>query len=188
MIINILKSGGLFNESITSVHLLCKGLDDERESKSEEKLAGEDGKPPEDLPKVVEVPKSWEKRMGGRRVLVPAPLDTDAVIRRVRKGKLITVNQIREKLAGQFKTDSTCPMTVGIFLRIISEFAEEQRHVGKKRITPYWRVLKVDGSLNPKYPGGVDAQAERLKAEGHRIIAGKGKKPPKVENYKKSLV
>jgi hypothetical protein len=144
--------------------------------------------PPEGLPKVVEVPKSWEKRMGGRRVLVPTPLDTDAVVRKVRKGKLITVNQIREILAGQFKADSTCPMTLGIFLRIISEFSEEQRQAGKKRITPYWRVLKVDGALNPKFPGGVEAQAERLRAEGHQIAAGKGKQPPKVRNYEKSLV
>ncbi len=143
--------------------------------------------PPEGLPKVVDVPKSWEKRMGGRRVLVPTPLDTDAVIRKVPKGKLIMVNQIRERLAKEFKADSTCPMTVGIFLRIISEFAEEQRQEGKRRITPYWRVLKTGGCLNPKFPGGVEAQAERLRAEGHRIIADKGKKPPKVQDYEKSL-
>lgn len=41
--------------------------------------------------------------------------------------------------------------------------------------TPYWRTLKANGALNPKYPGGVEAQKEKLEAEGHTIIQ-KGRK------------
>ena len=144
--------------------------------------------PVEGLPKVVEVPKSWEKRMGGRKVLVPTPLLVDVEIRKVKKGKLVTVNQIREKLAKDFKAESTCPMTTGIFLRIISEVAEEDRQNGMKRITPYWRVVRDNGSLNPKFSGGVMAQAACLKEEGHKIIPGKGKKPPKVKDFEKAMV
>ena len=33
--------------------------------------------PPDGLPKVISVPPEWEKRMGGRRVLVPTPLMVD---------------------------------------------------------------------------------------------------------------
>lgn len=58
----------------------------------------------------------------------------------------------------------------------------------RKPITPYWRVIKNDGSLNKKFPGGVEAQSERLKEEDHVIEAGKGKKPPKVKNFEKYLV
>ena len=36
--------------------------------------------------------------------------------------------------------------------------------------TPYWRTLKADGELNPKYPGGIEAQREKLEAEGHTVI------------------
>lgn len=43
--------------------------------------------PPVELPKVVEVPEKWRKSQGGRFVLVPTPLMTDAEIRTVRKGK-----------------------------------------------------------------------------------------------------
>jgi hypothetical protein len=145
-------------------------------------------KPPGGLPKVVDVPPNWEKRMGGRKVLVPTPLMADEVIQKVPKGKLITTAQIRQILAKPFRADSTCPLTLGIFLRIISEAAEEDRQAGKSRITPYWRVVKDDGSLNPKYPGGVDAHAALLKEEGHKIIASKGKKPLKVAELEKSLV
>jgi len=144
--------------------------------------------PPEGLPKVVEVPANRQRRMGGRKVLVPTPLMADEVIRTVRKGKLITTGQIRKILAKKSDAYSTCSMTLGIFLRIISEAAEEDRQAGKKRITPYWRVVKDDGSLNPKFAGVVEAQAEHLKEEGHKISPGKGKKPPKVAEFEKVLV
>jgi hypothetical protein len=41
--------------------------------------------------------------------------------------------------------------------------------------------------LNPKFPRGIKARAARLEEEGHKIIFGKGKKPPKVQDFKKSL-
>ncbi len=143
--------------------------------------------PLEGLPKVVDVPVKWRKQMGGRKILVPTPMLVDERIRKVRKGKLVTTGQIRKELAKKFKADSSCPMTVGIFLRISSETAEEDRQKGKKRITPYWRVVKDDGSLNPKFPGGVKAQAEKLKKEGHKIISGRSKTKLKVQDFEKSL-
>jgi len=145
--------------------------------------------PPQGLPKVVSGPATWEKRFGGRRVLVPTPLLVDSLIRKVKKGKLITVTQIRAQLAKDFKADSTCPLTTGIFIRIAAETAEEDLRNSKKQITPYWRVIGADGRLtNPKLPGGFKAQAARLKSEGHKIIPGKGKKPPKVQDFEKALV
>lgn len=144
--------------------------------------------PPAGLPKVVEVPAKWEKMMGGKNILVPTPILIDELIRKVPRRKLITAGQIRKELAKEYKADSTCPLTLGIFLRIIGETAEEDRQGGKKQITPYWRVIKDDGSLNPKFPGGVEGQAEKLKEEGHTIVAGKGKKPPKVADFEKTLV
>ena len=139
------------------------------------------------LPKVCEVPDKWVKTMGGRRILVPTPMMVDEVVRTVPARKLVTVGQIRRRLAEPFKADSTCPLTTGIFLRIISEAAEEDRQAGKKAITPYWRVIKDDGSLSPKFPGGVEAHAEKLKTEGHKVLPGKGNKPPHVADFERSL-
>jgi hypothetical protein len=140
------------------------------------------------LPKVVEIPPKWRKMMGGRRVLVPTPLMADEEIRTVGRGRLISVGQIRQRLAGREKADSTCPLTLGIFLRIISEAAEEDRRNGRSPITPYWRVVKDDGALNPKFPGGVAAQAEQLRAEGHGITPGRGKQAPRVADFQRTLV
>jgi hypothetical protein len=61
-------------------------------------------------------------------------------------------------------------MTTGIFAWIASHAADEDEQSGRKRITPYWRTLKVGGELNPKYPGGIKNLRARLAAEGHRVI------------------
>lgn len=41
--------------------------------------------------------------------------------------------------------------------------------VPHEELTPWWRVLRKGGFLNPKYPGGTDRQAELLAAEGVRV-------------------
>jgi hypothetical protein len=79
-------------------------------------------------------------------------------------------------------------MGTGIFAAIAARAAEEDLAEGRKDITPYWRTLKVGGQLNEKYPGGVEAQSARLKAEGHTIELGKDKKPRKVKDFEKKLV
>ena len=121
------------------------------------------------------------------RMLIPRPLDVDALIGEVREGNLVSVSQIRERLARDCEVDYTCPLTTGIFIRIAAEAAEEDLSNGIQRITPYWRVIKADGSLNEKLPGGVEAQAIHLKQEGHTIDLGQGKKPPRVKDFEGSL-
>ena len=135
----------------------------------------------EGLPKVVNDPR------GRGRMLIPNPLDVDALVRHVQRGRLATVDQIRERLARDFGADLSCPLTTGIFLRISAEAAEEEGSRGERDITPYWRVVKGDGSLNEKLPGGVEAQADRLRNEGHTVEPGKGQRPPRVADFADSL-
>lgn len=113
-------------------------------------------------------------------------MEVDALMRRVPKGKLVTINEIREALAKKHNATIGCPMTTGIFAWIAAHAAEEQRREGKKDITPYWRTLKAGGVINPKYPGGVEGQKKLLEREGHKVIQ-KGKKYV-VADYKKSLI
>ena len=138
-------------------------------------------------PKVVRVPAKMQKRFGKGTMLVPKPLDVDALMRKIPKGKLATTGQIGERLASDCNADCACPMTTGIFVKIAAEAAEEDLRAGKKRITPYWRVIKSDGKLNGKFPGGPKAQAKHLREEGHVIQAAKGKAGPKVKDFAKSL-
>jgi len=123
-----------------------------------------------DLPKVVRLTGKGRKHWGTGTMVIAAPADVDALMRKVRKGKLVTINELRNALAARHKADMACPLTTGLFARIAAEAAAEDAADGKKRITPYWRTLKSGGELNPKYPGGVAAQRQRLRAEGHTVV------------------
>src|SRR5438477_3373133 len=118
-------------------------------------------------------------------MVVPAPVEVDAVMKRVPKGKLITIGEIRTALAKRHDVNVCCPITTGIFAWIAAHAAEESAAAGKKQITPYWRTLKTGGELNPKYPGGINQLKKQLKAEGHNVIA-KGKRHF-VANYEERL-
>lgn len=135
-------------------------------------------------PKVVKIPPSMA-RFGKGTMLIPTPKLVDSLLRQVPKGKLVTVGEIRKRLANDFAADVTCPLTTGIFVRIVAEAAEEDRAVGRQRITPYWRVIKDDGSLNPKFPGGEQRQARYLRREG-ASVARKGKRTV-VKDFEKRL-
>ena len=116
-------------------------------------------------PKLVQVPPKMS-RFGNGMMLIPTPKLVDGIVRQVPRGWLVTVGEIRRKLAADHSADVTCPLTTGIFIRIVAEASEEERANGRKRVAPYWRVIKDDGSLNPKFPGGVGQQARYLRAEG----------------------
>lgn len=106
-------------------------------------------------------------KYGGDRMYFAPPIDYDTVMRRVPAGKLTTVGEIRKFFADQSGADFTEPITAGIFVSIAA-WASHQR--GGREETPYWRTLKANGELNEKYPGGVEAQKEKLEAEGHTVI------------------
>ena len=146
-----------------------------------EKLADNKG-----FPKVAEVTGKMSKRWGEGTMVIPAPLEVDRLMKRVPKGKLVTINELRVALAARHKANFACPITTGIFSWIAAHAAEEAAAEGVKRTTPYWRTLKSGGELNPKYPGGVRELAKRLKAEGHRIEQ-KGKRWV-VRDYERALV
>jgi hypothetical protein len=148
-----------------------------------EKLADDKGNP-----KVVEITGKMSTRWGTGTVVIPAPREVDEIMKQVPRCKLITINHIRAKLAKKHDASIGCPITTGIFAWIAAHAAEEGAAEGEQNITPYWRTLKSGGELNPKYPGGINAQAERLREEGHIIEPSKGKKPPKVKDFEKALV
>ena len=136
-------------------------------------------------PKVVQIPPTMS-RFGKGTMLIPTPMLVDELIRKVPKGRLLTGGELRRKLSTDFQTDVTCPLTTGIFVRIAAEAAEEDRANGKRRLTPYWRLIKDDGSLNPKYPGGVETQARNLRAEGFTVMR-KGKSGRVVKEFESCL-
>jgi len=138
-----------------------------------------------DLPKVEPIPVKMSKNWDRGTIAIPAPVEVDAIMRKVPRGRLITINEIRALVARKHNATIACPITTGIFAWISAHAAEEAAAEGAKRITPYWRTLKSGGELNPKYPGGVAGLKKLLVAEGHRVVA-KGKRFVVVD-YEASL-
>ena len=138
-----------------------------------------------DMPKFQIITDSKSiKKYGGNKMYFAPPIDYDKVMKQVPYGKVITVGKIREYFAKLNGADFTEPITAGIFVSI-SAWASYQRSDDE---TPYWRTLKANGELNPKYPGGVETQKEKLQTEGHVIIQ-KGRTNIKyfVKDYEKVM-
>jgi hypothetical protein len=146
-----------------------------------EKLADSKG-----LPKTGRIEGKMSTRWGTGTMVIPAPVEVDEIMRKVPKGKLTTINEIRAALARKHNVDVGCPITTGIFAWIAAHAADEAAADGAKRVTPYWRTLKSGGELNPKYPGGVPRLKKLLLGEGHRVV--QKRKRFFVENFQERLV
>ena len=152
-----------------------------KKKSSKEKLRDDKG-----LPKIIKIEGKMTKKWGTGTCVIPAPREVDEIMKKVPKGKLITINQIRDKLAKKHDATIGCPITTGIFASIAARAAAEELAEGKKKITPYWRTLKSKGEINEKYPGGVEEQKKLLKKEGHRIEK-KGKRSVVID-FEKHVV
>jgi hypothetical protein len=145
-----------------------------------EKLADD-----KDLPKIVQMEGRMSRKWGTGSCVIPAPREVDALMQRVPKGKLATIDSLRSALAEKHRSTIACPITTGIFAWIAAHAAGEAAAAGERAITPYWRTLKAGGELNPKYPGGIAEVLARLQAEGHTVYQ-KGKRHL-VRDFEKAL-
>ena len=126
-------------------------------------------------------------KMGAKKgdsVVLVHGLDVNEVMKKVPKGKVITLKRICEKMAKKHKTKYCCTLTTGIYTMIAANAAEE---MGID--VPWWRTLKNNGELNKKFPGGLEKQKKLLEKEGHTILR-RGVKNIRyfVKDYEKKLV
>jgi len=137
--------------------------------------------------KIVDIPAKMVAGCGEGTMLIATPKIILRLVQQIPRGEVTTVNIIRQKLAKDYGTNTTCPMTTGIFLWIVANAMDEAKTKGAKRIAPYWRVLKEGGKLNDKFPGGIKAHAEQLEAEGFMIVWNKAKTNASVFDYERKL-
>src|SRR5829696_2544061 len=93
-------------------------------------------------PKVEKANKEFAGIHAGQKMLIPTPKLIDDYIRHIPKGKTVDTETIRKDLAIEHGAEVTCPLTTGIFVRIVAEAAYEEYQQGKpvNKITPFWRV------------------------------------------------
>ena len=126
---------------------------------------------------IAPIPKTMEKFFGcSGKMLKPSLSTVKEIVKKVRKGKLVTIEQIREKLAKDFSVQTTCPASITKALEILS-----------KEVKPinYWRVIKKNGELQARYPKGIEGHAMLLQNEGFTIDFKK--KKPTIVDYESKL-
>jgi len=146
------------------------------------------------LPKVLKLEKRFPcynavHKMGaeaGDEVVLVNPSDVVDIMKQVPEGKLTTIVELCMKLARLHNTKGCCSLTTGIFIMTAAHAVEAARREGKLLDIPYWRTLKADGYLNPKYPGGQEAHKRLLEQEGY-IVIQKGKKYL-IQDFQKYLI
>jgi hypothetical protein len=118
-------------------------------------------------PEVEVLQKSFADIQAGEKMLIPTPQIVDAYIRNIPKSKETTMAQMRRDLAAEYHAHKTCPLTSGIFLRIVAEAAHEELAQGKSisKIAPYWRIMDEKSNAAKKLTAGIDFLKEQRKKE-----------------------
>ena len=60
------------------------------------------------------------------------------------------VETMRNDLAIEYGADFTCPMTTGIFLRIVAEYNYENLSKKGTEISPFWRIIDPNSRLSDR--------------------------------------
>lgn len=94
-------------------------------------------------PIIKKLEKSFADIGVGERMLISTPKEIDQYLRGSKRGDKLSLSKLRSDLAKKHGADKTCPVTTGIFLRIVSEVAIEDLANGKAvdEVTPFWRIL-----------------------------------------------
>ena len=122
------------------------------------------------LPEIKEIDsEKLIQRVGAGKMVIPAPLKINELMASVPRGMVITTAQMCDYFNNKYGAVYTCPLCMGLFANIVAGYSNHQKEQGVEQYTHYWRTLKKDGEINPKFPGGIGSQIELLIAEGHRI-------------------
>jgi len=94
----------------------------------------------------------------GSKLLISSPLEIDAFVRDIHKGAQINPAEMRQTLAKRHKADATCPVSTGIFLRIVIEAALEEYNQGMplSEVAPFWRIVDPGSALAKKISIGSE--------------------------------
>ncbi len=103
----------------------------------------------------------------GSNMFIATPKIIDAYIQEIGIGKQVDIKTLRKDLAIEHHADYTCPVTTGIFLRIVAEanYEKWQQEKTLEEITPFWRVIDPNSALAKKLTFGQDFLLQQIQKE-----------------------
>ncbi len=118
--------------------------------------------------KIVDIPLKMEKYYGKGKILHPSISAIQDLIRHIPKGKIVTIPALREKLAANYGTTTTCPIRTG---NMIKKIAENYSYDNVDDKMPFWRVVRGDKMLI-KF-NNVEFWAAKIGDEGFQLTLTK---------------
>lgn len=118
-------------------------------------------------PRIKRVDFDFADIPAGSDMFIATPGIIDRYIRAIDHGRRVDVKTMRKDLALEHNADHTCPVTTGIFLRIVAEASYEawQQGISVEEITPFWRVIDPDSALARKLTFGQAFLVEQIRRE-----------------------
>jgi ABC-type uncharacterized transport system ATPase subunit len=118
-------------------------------------------------PKIKRIDIDFADIPAGSNMFIATPKIIDKYIQEIGVGKRIDTKTLRKDLAIAHNADYTCPVTAGIFLRIVAEANYEKLQQGKnvEEITPFWRVIDPNSVLAKKLTFGQDFLMQQIEKE-----------------------
>jgi hypothetical protein len=119
-------------------------------------------------PVLESVDKDWAGIPAGEKFVISTPTEIDAYIRQIPKGKAVSFATMKRDIALEHGTEYMCPLTAGIFTRIVTELAYEQISQGMKdeKVAPFWRLVDLKMPLAKKLSFGTDFIRQKREEEG----------------------
>ena len=96
------------------------------------------------------IQKNLWGHVAGSKMLIPTPLIVQEYINHIESGNISEVKTMRNDLAIEYGADFTCPMTTGIFLRIVAEYNYENLSNKETEISPFWRIIDPNSRLSDR--------------------------------------
>ena len=118
-------------------------------------------------PKLKRIDIDFADIPAGSNMFIATPKIIDMYIQEIGVGKRVDTKTLRKDLAIAHNADYTCPVTTGIFLRIVAEANYEKLQQGKnvEEITPFWRVIEPNSVLAKKLTFGQDFLLQQIEKE-----------------------
>ena len=86
----------------------------------------------------------------GSKMLIPTPLIIQEYINHIESGNVSDIKKMRNDLAIEYGADFTCPLTTGIFLRIVAEYNYENLSKKDFEICPFWRIIDPNSKISER--------------------------------------
>jgi hypothetical protein len=118
-------------------------------------------------PKIKRIEIDFADIPAGSTMFIATPKLIDQYIKEIGIGKRVDIKTLRKDLALEHKADYTCPVTTGIFLRIVAEANYEKLQQGKslEEITPFWRAIEPNSTFAKKLTFGQEFLLQQVDKE-----------------------